>query len=1335
MSPKHHSSTTQVHLILQIFFYLAGIFLLFSTACSSDSPPLPGCEACPQTCEVAPDGQSGTCPECLKDIDCNKDARKIVCVDKHCLECKPKTTRPCLPKGAGACIQGLQTCDNKGVWGECKDWKACKDGEKCVEGKCVTDCPDPAPCQPGDKKCTTDPKEDTGRYVSCIKNSKGCYEFSTKEESCDLHSYCYKGACHRRDCPEGYNKCKDKCVDLQNDHNNCGKCGNACSDDQVCANGKCGTVCPKSTPTICDGGCVNTQNNPNHCGKCGNKCATGQSCNQGVCVCPPDKLTCGQKCVDPKTDRLNCGGCNVKCSEDKQCRQGVCVCSKGMLNCSDVCIDPKTNPENCGSCGNKCLGGKQCVAGQCQCLKGQLFCNGKCVDPQTNINHCGTCNNQCLGGKLCQAGKCACFQGQIFCSNKCTDPKIDPMNCGKCGNTCKKGFVCNNGQCKQACPTGTPDLCNNRCVDLQTDPNNCGKCGNKCTGDKICNQGQCLCPTGKNDCNGQCVDLQKDRLNCGKCGNSCKKYEFCTTGKCSTVCPPNVPNLCNKICVDLQTDPNNCGQCGVKCSGGKKCDKGVCRCSTGESECNGICKDLQTDSQNCGTCGTTCKKGFICKAGQCVSYCPAGTPDFCNNSCVDLQTNPNHCGKCGHTCPTGHSCIKGKCELRCPSPLTKCGTTCVNTDFNRYHCGKCGNTCKSGYVCNKGSCELSCQQGLSVCNDKCVNLKNDNQNCGKCGTTCKQGEICSNGKCQLNCQTGQTACNGQCVDLQKDPNNCGKCGTQCKSYQVCVKGKCQGNAFPDSKILNTSQMDTINKWIGQPSQKWVLCYRLTTHGSSTSTFHARCDNRGPTVTIALLNKGTSRERIIGGYTEIPWGGRSGRYMTAAKSFLFSITNNFKHSLRSTPQNNAIYNHTSYGPTFGGGHDFVSGYNNYIGSNAYCNLGSSYNCRTGSLGSSTCRNDFCGTYYPSINELEVYVRDTTKAPYFPDSTIIDSNNMSLINNWVGSSQQRWVLCYKKSLHGSNVSSFHNNCDLRGPTITIASLNKGSSNARIVGGYAAASWGLTSGSYYQTNNSFLFSITNTFKHSLYRNASNSLYMRNDYGPTFGGGHDFYTGSNTIGSGAYCHLGHAYTCRIGSYGSSTCRNDFCGTYRPTITDLEVYFMRSNSKGMYQNSILLNNTQMQQINSWIGTPSQRWRLCYRASRDGYSSNTFHRLCDNRGPSVFVASLATGRLIGGYANQSWGTVNNGYFGNSNSFLFSLTNNYKHSWYRYGYYLYSGNSYGPIFGGGHDAYVQGNMRTLSCNLGYSYRCRVGSYGSSTCRNDFAGGSSVTINDLEVFVKY
>ena len=61
----------------------------------------------------------------------------------------------------------------------------------------------------------------------------------------------------------------------------------------------------------------------------------------------------------------------------------------------------------------------------------------------------------------------------------------------------------------------------------------------------------------------------------------------------------------------------------------------------------------------------------------------------------------------------------------------------------------------------------------------------------------------------------------------------------------------------------------------------------------------------------------------------------------------------------------------------------------------------------------------------------------------------------------------------------------------------------------------------------------------------------YDCSSYGPTFGGGHDFYTDLRTS---AYANLGYSYACRVGSFDSSECRDDFAEGFDCALVEIEV-------------------------------------------------------------------------------------------------------------------------------------------------------------------------------------
>lgn len=72
----------------------------------------------------------------------------------------------------------------------------------------------------------------------------------------------------------------------------------------------CGTYCDAGQE-YCSGKCVDIENDKNNCGACGKKCGTGLSC-------------CSGKCCNLKTDNNNCGDCGNKCGLKKKCTGGSC---------------------------------------------------------------------------------------------------------------------------------------------------------------------------------------------------------------------------------------------------------------------------------------------------------------------------------------------------------------------------------------------------------------------------------------------------------------------------------------------------------------------------------------------------------------------------------------------------------------------------------------------------------------------------------------------------------------------------------------------------------------------------------------------------------------------------------------------------------------------------------------------------------------------------------------------------------------------------------------------------------------------------------------------------
>ena len=69
---------------------------------------------------------------------------------------------------------------------------------------------------------------------------------------------------------------------------------------------------------------------------------------------------------------------------------------------------------------------------------------------------------------------------------------------------------------------------------------------------------------------------------------------------------------------------------------------------------------------------------------------------------------------------------------------------------------------------------------------------------------------------------------------------------------------------------NRNHLISLSNWLVPVAKGvyslWKRCWRASVDGWAASTFHSRCDGKGPTVTIIRVGK-----YIFGGYTSISWG--------------------------------------------------------------------------------------------------------------------------------------------------------------------------------------------------------------------------------------------------------------------------------------------------------------------------------------------------------------------------------------------------------------------------------------------------------------------------------
>ena len=121
-------------------------------------------------------------------------------------------------------------------------------------------------------------------------------------------------------------------------------------------------------------------------------------------------------------------------------------------------------------------------------------------------------------------------------------------------------------------------------------------------------------------------------------------------------------------------------------------------------------------------------------------------------------------------------------------------------------------------------------------------------------------------------------------------------------------------------------------------------------------------------------------------------------------------------------------------------------------------------------------------------------------YFDNNSLIIGDNKDDINylkNWINQNMEiKGELLYRLSRDGSSYQTFHQNCDDKGPTLTLIK----DRNDMKTGGYTPLSWDSKT-EWKCDNDTFIFNLTNKKKFPKpSKNNSYSIYCLNSYGPWF-------------------------------------------------------------------------------------------------------------------------------------------------------------------------------------------------------------------------------------------
>ncbi len=484
--------------------------------------------------------------------------------------------------------------------------------------------------------------------------------------------------------------CTDRCLDLQADPENCGRCGQACGQGRVCSRGQC-AVLPDDCTVLTQGcgagyfcdpvskkcmtGCRLTTD-----------CPTGAACTGGSCGCPTTQHACGQACVADDVP----ASCGSRCSTCAQPAHSVATCSAS-------------------TCGFTCD-------------SGYAFNSGLCVD----VDECATNNGGCSANAACtntQGGRtCACAAGFTGDGVACTDVN----ECATNNGACDLNATCTNTPGSRTCTCNGGYTGNGQtCADVDECVTNNGGCASGATCTNTPGSRTCACGAGYTGNGLTCTDVNECLTNNGGCTTNAS----CTNTPGARTCACNTGFTGDGLtCADVNECLTNNGGCATVATGGV-CTNTVgsrtCTCATGFTGSGLSCADINECLTSNGGCATVATGGVCTNTpGSRTCACATGYSGT-GLTCTDVNECLTNNGGCAAVA-SGGVCTNtaGARTCACATGFTGDGLTCTDIDeclTSNGGCsvnGTCTNTpgsrtcaCNSGYAGNG----ITCTPGGETC--------------------------------------------------------------------------------------------------------------------------------------------------------------------------------------------------------------------------------------------------------------------------------------------------------------------------------------------------------------------------------------------------------------------------------------------------------------------------------------------------------------------------------------------------------------------------------------------------------------------------------------------
>ena len=535
---------------------------------------------------------------------------------------------------------------------------------------------------------------------------------------------------------------------------------------------------------------------------------------------------------------------------------------------------------------------------------------------------------------------------------------------------------------------------------------------------------------------------------------------------------------------------------------------------------------------------------------------------------------------------------------------------------------------------------------------------------------------------------------------------------------------------PTLSILADREDHTM--WLQEQvcSARWELLYRASSDGWVAQEFHARCDNRGPTLTLIRTTEGY----IFGGYTDQSWNSCLS-WIPSSKAFLFTVHCHARLSPTKLPvanQSHATYGHSSYGPVFGGGHEIrIADRANVNPSTT--NFAGHYSCPTG-----LSRAFLTGSSQFFVSEIEVFLvrlqPGESPRAFRPRTGLLSDSQRRAKREGAADAgvPERLTDPFASPMSMLLAALRDEEEALRAALSAQDSLeHKFAEEKQFV-------------EYFTQGEIVCINVAGKkiqSKRSTLMLRPDSAFARQFDEAWFQGDQDEDLDSDDEGilieQSAYAFekvVDHLRLLAVSKEGECLPNLVVDRKRQDQLMRLvRFYFPGDEAFILSMDSAILSLDAASKLLGFCA-PSSAVTLLYRASRDGFECQRFHSHCDDQGPTITVVRTTEGYVFGGYTDQSWNSSNS-WIPSSKAFLFALRcyaglGPTKMPVVSESQATYGHTSYGPVFGGGHEIMIANcanqNASSYTKFSGH-FECPAGQG-----HTFLTGSSQFQVSEIEVF---